>query len=270
MDKVIGFIGTGNMGAAIIKGLLDTGFASPENIVASRRNQLALDKLKSESGIQTTSNNTLVASKADILFIAVKPNVYESIIEEVRTFIKADAVIVNIAAGKSIHFIEDTFQKPVKVARAMPNTPALVGEGMIGICFNEEMEKTEREYIVELFSSIGKVEVVAESLLDAVVGVSGSSPAILYMIIEAMADGAVKSGMPRQQAYTFAAQAMLGSAKMVLETGIHPGELKDQVCSPGGTTIEAVTKAEETGLRSSILAAVEAAVTKSVEMTKES
>ncbi|WP_373804634.1 pyrroline-5-carboxylate reductase family protein, partial [Jeotgalibaca porci] len=150
--------------------------------------------------------------------------------------------------------------------RAMPNTPAAVGEGMVALCFSEGLSEDEQNEMVALFGSLGKAEIVEERLFDAVIGVSGSSPALLFMVIEAMADAVVKAGMPRAQAYQFAAQAMLGSAKMVLESGAHPGALKDAVCSPGGTTIEMVVKAEEVGLRSAVMQAVEAAVAKSIEM----
>lgn len=266
MEKTIGFIGSGNMGKAIIKGLLKTGFATADQIIASRRNEAALEQLAQELGIRTTTHNPEVAKQADILFLAVKPNLYDAVIEEVRANVPEETVVVNIAAGKSIASIEAAFGREVKVARAMPNTPALVGEGMVGLCFNELVSTKEQAEIAQLFASLGKVEIIPETLISAVIGASGSSPAILYMVIESMADGAVRAGMPRQQAYTFAAQAMLGSAKMVLETGEHPGKLKDDVCSPGGTTIEAVATAEAMGLRSAILAAVEASIEKSKNM----
>lgn len=267
-EKIIGFIGAGNMGRAIIAGLLASGMAAPENIIASRRNQEALQKLEQDFQIRTTADNREVASKADLLFLAVKPNLYSAIMAEVREFVRPDCVVINLAAGKSIGDVEEGFGRPVKVARIMPNTPVLVREGMIAAAFNDRLTKEEKTELLTLFGSLGKAEEIPESLIDAVIGVSGSSPALMYLLIEAFADGAVRAGMPRAQAYTFAAQAMLGSAKMVLETGTHPGELKDQVCSPGGTTIEAVAAAEETGLRRSILAAVEAAVKKAEEMNR--
>lgn len=268
MSKTIGFIGMGNMGQAIVKGSLASGVVTPENVIASRRDVQALTDLAAEFGIRTTGDNKEVAREADILFLAVKPHLYNSVIQEVRDVIKRDVVIVNIAAGVLISDVVTAFGKDVKVARAMPNTPAAVGEGMVAVCFGEGLSENEQDEIVSLFSSLGKAEVVEERLFDAVIGVSGSSPAMLYLVIEAMADAVVKAGMPRAQAYKFAAQAMLGSAKMVLESGQHPGALKDAVCSPGGTTIEMVVKAEEAGLRSAVIQAVEAAVAKSVEMSK--
>lgn len=266
MEKMIGFIGMGNMGQAIVKGILEVGFTTAENVIASRRNVDLLQELHADFGIRVTGDNKEVAREADILFLAVKPHLYDSVIKEVRDVVKAEAIIVNIAAGVSLSDIAESFGKPVKVVRAMPNTPAAVGEAMVALCFSEGLSKDEQEEMVALFGSLGKAEIVEERLFDAVIGVSGSSPALLFMVIEAMADAVVKAGMPRAQAYQFAAQAMLGSAKMVLESGAHPGALKDAVCSPGGTTIEMVVKAEEAGLRNAVIQAVEAAVAKSIEM----
>ena len=268
MTKTIGFIGTGNMGSAIIKGLLNSDFTRPENIIASRRNTVLLTIMKDDWGIQATPDNKEVAMKADILFLAVKPHMYEGVIKEIRDEVSADTIIVNIAAGVSIADVETYFGRSMKVARAMPNTPSLVGEGMIGVCFNERVSEDEQDEIVDLFSNLGKAEVITEDLINAVIGVSGSSPAILYMVIEALADSAVKNGMPRAQAYTFAAQAMVGAGKIVLDTGEHPGKLKDDVCSPGGGTIEAVIVSEDKGLRSAIMAAMDATVQKSIRMEK--
>ena len=268
MTKIIGFIGVGNMGSAILKGLLNSEFARPENIIASRRNADMLAAFAEDFGIQTTTDNKIVAAKADILFLAVKPHMYEDVIKEVRDDVGADTIVVNIAAGVSIADIEDYFGHSMKVVRAMPNTPSLVGEGMVGVCFNKRVSTDEQNEIVNLFSKLGTAEVITEDLINAVIGVSGSSPAILYMVVEALADSAVKNGMPRNQAYIFAAQAMVGGGKMVLETGEHPGKLKDDVCSPGGGTIEAVIAAEDKGLRSAIMAAVDATVQKSIRMEK--
>lgn len=268
MNKIIGFIGVGNMGKAILDGLLHAKIVDAQNVIVSQRTATALDDLKNNLGIRTTLDNTVVATQADILFLAVKPDAYPKVMIEIKDFVKSDSIIVNMAAGKSIHDLEKVFGSNTKIVRIMPNTPVKVGEGMIAVSFNENLSIEEKTEIQELLSCLGSAEVVPESLMDAVIGVSGSSPALMYMILEAFADGAVQAGMPRKQAYTFAAQAMLGSAKMVLETGLHPGELKDQVTSPGGTTIDAVVKAEETGLRHSILASVEAAVRKSKEMNE--
>lgn len=266
MNQTIGFIGMGNMGKAIAEGLLNAKYSSPEKMIASRRDAAALEQLKIRLNIRTTMDNTIVAREADTLFLAVKPDMYTVIIEEIRDFVKPGCIIVNMAAGKSMLDLEKTLGRDIKMVRIMPNTPVMVGEGMIAVSFNEALSTEEKLEMKKLFGCLGKAEVVSESLMDAVVGVSGSSPALMYMIVEAFADGAVQAGMPRKQAYVFAAQTMLGSAKMILETELHPGELKDQVTSPGGTTIDAVIKAEETGLRHSIMASVEAAVRKSKQM----
>ncbi len=164
--------------------------------------------------------------------------------------------MITIAPGKTLSWLAEQFGKQVKIVRTMPNTPAMVGEGMTAACPNEYLTEEETAYVRTLLESFGRVEIVAERLMDAVVAVSGSSPAYVFMMIEAMADAAVSGGMPRPQAYQFAAQAVLGSAKMVLETGKHPGELKDMVCSPAGTTIESVRVLEELGFRSAIFEAM--------------
>ncbi len=176
--------------------------------------------------------------------------------------------MVSIAAGQSISSIEKMFRKQIKLVRAMPNTPALVGEAMSALCTNKFVSEQELADITAIFQSFGACEVVPEAMIDSVVGVAGSSPAYVYLFIEAMADAAVADGMPRAMAYKFAAQSVLGSAKMVLETGMHPGALKDNVCSPGGTTIEAVAVLEEEGMRSAIIKAQRACVQKSRDMGK--
>lgn len=267
-DKIIGFIGSGNMGSAIIGGMLKNKIAEPKNIVVSDLSIENLNKVKEKFNVNITTDNKEVASKAGIIILAVKPYIYSLVIEEIRDIIKKDVIIVSIAAGQDIQNIENLFGKDIKLVRVMPNTPALVGEGMSALSPNSLVTKEELEEILKIFNSFGVAETVPESLMNAVIAVSGSSPAYIYMIIEALADGAVLDGMPRDKAYKFASQAVLGSAKMVLETGKHPGELKDMVCSPGGTTIAAVAKLEETGLKSSILEGMKACTRRSIEMTE--
>ena len=262
----IGIIGIGNMGSAIIGGMLQAEIARPEDITAADKALANLERAQRELGIHTTADNREAAA-ADVLFLAVKPNVLYSVIEEIRDYVAGNTLVISIAAGRTIGQIEAAFGKSVKLIRVMPNTPALVGEGMSALSLNAEMEKPENREDVELalriFNSFGKAELVPESMMDAVVGVSGSAPAYVFLFLEAMADAAVQAGMPRAQAYTFAGQAVLGSAKMLLETGKHPGELKDMVCSPGGTTIDAVAVLEERGLRGAVMEAVRACVEKS-------
>ena len=193
-----------------------------------------------------------------MLILSVKPQYYAEAIAEIRDCVSDDQLIITIAPGKTLAWLEEQFGKPVKIVRTMPNTPALVGEGMTAACVNPYVTEEEKAYALKILESFGKVEIVPEHLIDAVVAVSGSSPAYVFMFIEAMADAAVAEGMPRAQAYQFAAQAVYGSAKMVMETGKHPGELKDMVCSPAGTTIEAVRVLEERGFRSAVIEAMKA------------
>ncbi len=268
MEKVIGFIGGGNMASAIIGGILKSGLADWEHVIASCRSEASVARLQDTFSIVATTDNKKVAAEADILFLAVKPNMFATVIPEIKDVAKAGQIVVSIAAGQTIANIEKLFGKDIKLVRSMPNTPALVGEAMSAVVKNDKVSDEELAEICKIFESFGQVEVVAEPMIDAVIGVSGSSPAYVYMFIEAMADAAVADGMPRAQAYKFAAQAVLGSAKMVLETGEHPGKLKDAVCSPGGTTIEAVAKLEETGFRQSVIASQRACVAKSRDMSK--
>jgi len=260
----IGFIGLGNMATAIIGGILKKGVARAEDICGADKMAAACEKAKATYGINVYSSNAEVAKTADILFLAVKPVYFPEVLDEIKAALKKETVVVSIAAGKTIEFIEKGLEsKNMKIVRCMPNTPALVGEGCTGVCTNKNVSGEELQRVLTLIRSFGVAEVVPESLMDVVVGVSGSSPAYVFMFIEAMADQAVAEGMPRKQAYQFAAQAVLGSAKMVLETGKHPGELKDMVCSPGGTTIQAVKVLEEMGMRAAVMDAMEACIEKS-------
>ena len=263
----IGFIGLGNMASAMIGGILEKELVIPPNIVGSAKTATTKEKIKGRFNINVVETNAEVAKQADILFLAVKPIFLGEVIEEIKAHVKVDALVVSIAAGRDLHFLKEAFGRPeLKIIRCMPNTPALVLEGCTGICAGEEVPQGDLDRIVELMESFGKASVVPERLMDVVVGVSGSSPAYVFMFIEAMADEAVAAGMPRKQAYEFAAQAVLGSAKMVLETGKHPGELKDMVCSPGGTTIQAVKVLEERGMRAAVMDAMEACIEKSRSM----
>ena len=205
-----------------------------------------------------TADNKEVVEKADKFILSVKPQFYASVIEEIKDVVREDQIIITIAPGKTLEWLEEKFGKPVKIVRTMPNTPAMVGEGMTAVCANEKVTEEELDEVLTLLGAFGKTEVVSEHLIDVVVSTSGSSPAYVFMMIEAMADAAVADGMARPQAYKFAAQAVMGSAKMVLETGKHPGELKDMVCSPGGTTIEAVRVLEAKGFRSALIEAMKA------------
>lgn len=261
----VAFIGAGNMARAMIGGILGNGLLQKEDIIASSATQETADKVSAEFGIRTTLDNREAAT-ADIVILAIKPVFCKQVIEEIREVIRKEQLVVTIVAGRSLAWLEECFGREVKLIRTMPNTPALVGEGITAISPNRFVSAPEAEQICELFRSFGRAEMVEERLMDAVVAVSGSSPAYVFLFIEAMADAAVAEGMPRAQAYQFAAQSVLGSAKMVLETGKHPGELKDMVCSPAGTTIAGVCKLEEKGFRSSVMECMKACAQKSREL----
>ena len=266
--KKIGFIGAGNMAGAIIGGIIKSNLVESQNVIASAKTMTNLNKLKDEYNINVTLDAREVVKNSDIVFMAVKPNIFDGVLESVKDLIGDEKIVVSIAAGKSISSIENIIGDDKKIIRTMPNTPALVNEGMSALCPNKNIEDEELKIVKGIFDSFGKSEVVGEYLIDSVIGVSGSSPAYVFMFIEAMADAAVVGGMPRKQAYNFAAQSVLGAAKIVLESGKHPGELKDMVCSPGGTTIEAVKVLENEGMRSSVINAVCACIEKSKEMSK--
>lgn len=268
MGSKIGFIGAGNMGGAIIGGICKAGKYSPDDIFVYEKSDAAAKRIKDEYGVNICADIKDAAEKSEILIFAVKPNVLYDVIAETKQYIKDGTAVVSIAAGQSIEKISCAFNKKLKIMRVMPNTPALVGEGMSALSPNDELlnDTAKIDEIKEIFSALGKALIVPESMMDAVTGVSGSAPAYVFMFIEALADAAVKAGMYRKDSYIFAAQAVLGSAKMVLETGKHPAELKDMVCSPAGTTIEAVEALEKYGFRNAVMQAVDACVKKSREM----
>ncbi len=253
----IGFIGCGNMGGAMMQGILDSGKCTSQEMMTSDKSKEALEAKKTALGILTTTDNKEVAAFADILFLAVKPQFYEAVIDEIKDTVSDHQLIVTIAPGKTLEWLQEKFGKELKLIRTMPNTPAMVKAGMMGMCPNTFVTAEEIALVQDVCNGFSETEVIPENLMDVVTAVSGSSPAYVFMFIEAMADAAVAGGMPRSQAYKFAAQAVMGSAKMVLETGKHPGELKDMVCSPAGTTIQAVRVLEEKGLRSAVFEAME-------------
>ncbi len=274
----IGFIGAGNMGAALIKGYAKVNTRAGESIFVYDTSQACLDALKNLRGVEICNSVGDLVNKSQILIIAVKPNVISQVIGDiVATDAWNDKVIVSIAAGISLEYISNKCKKLssylgkdedfiCKLVRVMPNTPALIGEGMSALTKNQAVSQEEFEKVMDIFRGVGKAEELDEHLFDCVTAVSGSGPAYVYLFIEAMADGAVALGMNRKQAYAFAAQTLAGSANMVLTTNSHPGDLKDKVCSPAGTTIEAVGVLEEKGFRSAVIAAVKAAGLKSEQM----
>lgn len=262
----IGFIGLGNMATAMIGGILKKGILGSEDIIGADVFKSAVDKAEESFHINIAQNNISVVKESQVIILSVKPQLYETVINEIKEYVTEDKTVITIAAGKTLEWLEGKFQKPTKLVRCMPNTPALILEGSTGVCHNELINESELNDILEILSSFSKAIIVPENLMDVVVGISGSSPAYVFMFIEAMADAAVAEGMPRNLAYEFASQAIMGSAKMVLDLKKHPGELKDMVCSPGGTTIQAVKVLEEKGFRGAVIDAVEACIHKSRSM----
>ena len=268
MDKKIGFIGCGNMGKAILGGLIASGQVLPGQIWVYTPSPEKVAALHDQYGINAAQSAQEVAQIADIVFGAVKPGIMIKVLSEITSSLSKDSLVVSIAAGVTLDQLARALGHDRKIIRAMPNTPSLVNAGMTSVTPNALVTPEDTADVLNIFRCFGEAEVIAESMIHPVVGVSGSAPAYVFMFIEAMADAAVQGGMPRTQAYKFAAQAVMGSAKMVLETGKHPGELKDMVCSPGGTTIEAGRVLEERGFRSSVIEAMVKCMEQSEKLSK--
>ncbi len=258
----IGFIGMGNMGYAMLKGILQI---FPKNdLVFTDVNKERCIAVSEETGVEYSESNAECANKAKYVILAVKPQYYNQVLKNIENVIRPDHIVISIAPGVTVDSLKNSLGFDKRIVRAMPNTPALLGCGMTGICYDDKLfDFNEKDVIDKIFSSFGRYRKVEERQMSAVVCVSGSSPAYVYMFIEALADGAVKYGLPRDVAYEMAAQAVMGSAKMVLETKEHPGKLKDQVCSPGGTTIAGVSALEEFGFRNSLIKATDECYNKS-------
>lgn len=257
MKALFGFIGMGNMGYAMMKGAL--GYFDKKDIIFTDINRQRMKDVMLETGVSYVSSNAECANNVHYIVLAVKPQFYKEVLDSIKYVVKPEHVIISIAPGITVDSLKTQLGNDRRIVRAMPNTPALIGEGMTGICYDEkQLTKEEIAVIETFFTSFGKAKKVPERLMSAVVCASGSSPAYVYMFIEALADSAVKYGMPRADAYEFAAQAVMGSAKMVLETQMHPGQLKDNVCSPAGTTIAGVSALEEYGFRNAIIKATDA------------
>ena len=262
----IGFIGCGNMALAMINGIINNQLVENEDIYYTDKTGSNKDK-KDALGINKALTNISLVETCDIIILAIKPHLYEMIAHEIKDVVTSDKILVSIAPGKTLEWLQSLFNKDTKIVRTMPNTPAMVNEGMSALCYsdinvtNEDIDKVQ-----SIFNSFGQSAIIEERLMDAFVGVAGSSPAYFFMMIEAMGDAGGQAGLPRDLAYQFAAQTMLGSAQMYLDTKLHPGILKDQVCSPGGSTIVAVNKLEETGLRTSLIQAITACIDKAKSM----
>lgn len=261
----IGIIGMGNMGKALLKGALKV-FA-PEELLFTALTDETKRKVMMEERVPYALSNAECANSCKYLILAVKPQCYDTVLKQIHYVISPEHVIISLAPGFTIGRLKERLGSDCRIVRAMPNTPAAIGEGMTGLAYHsEEFSEEEIRVLQKLFGTLGRYEHVEEQLMSAVVCASGSSPAFVYMFIEALADGVVQFGMPRSKAYEFAAQAVAGAAKMVLETGSHPGELKDSVCSPGGTTIAGVAALEEAGFRSAVIKACAACFEKSETM----
>ncbi len=264
-DIRIGFIGAGNMAGAIIKGAVEKKVIAPNHVIVYDIESEKVNALQDSHGIHGVTSIAALCEASDMLLIAVKPNVLSDVLKKMCDI---SLPLISIAAGWGASRIKEIYGDSKRVLRVMPNTPLMVGEGMSVLETPSSFSEHELAFAKKLFGALGQVSFAQEKQMDAVTAVSGSGPAYVFMFIEALADGGVLCGLPRAQAYTLAAQTVLGSAKMVLDTGLHPGALKDAVCSPGGTTIEAVKTLEKQGLRSAVINAVEDCAKKSGSLGK--
>jgi len=262
-----GIIGVGNMGEAILRGFVGSGNAAGTEIAVFDPNAAKCRLLEKECGVRVAQSLEQLIKQSDLLLISIKPNVCTYVFEENRECF-AHKAVVSIAAGWGGERLRKALPESTRILRVMPNTPAMVGEGMIVFEAGDTLTSEEKSFAETLFLSVGEVVGADAKLMDAVTAVSGSGPAYVYLFIEALADGGVKAGLPRDLALRLAAQTVKGSAMMVSETGLHPGELKDRVCSPGGTTIDAVAVLEQKGFRGAVIAAVDACREKSERMSK--
>ena len=241
-----------------------------EEVVYTDASEIRREFVRDETGISALKDNSLVVKQCKFLVLAVKPQFFPQVLEQIRTEVIKEQVIISIAAGVTIDAVRKNLSDEVRIVRAMPNTPAMVEKGMTGISYTkEEYSEEEIKIIDTFFSSFGRYEIFDEKLMNAVVCANGSSPAYVYMFIEALADSVVNYGIPREKAYILAAQTVYGAAAMVLETGEHPAKLKDNVCSPGGTTIAAVKALEEFGLRNALMKATDACYERSTALSTQ-
>jgi pyrroline-5-carboxylate reductase len=262
----IGFLGAGKMATALASGFIRANLVTAKEVIASDVSEEACAAFTKETGAKTTAFNPDVAKFANVLILAVKPNQVSEALAEIRDTVNEKHLVMSIAAGVTIAKLEASLGDDVRVIRVMPNTPALVGMSATAFALGKSAGSADAEIATKLFSSVGVAFQVKENLLDAVTGLSGSGPAYVYLFIEALSDGGVAAGLPRDIATKLAAQTVLGAAKMVLETGQHPGALKDMVTSPGGTTIEGLHELEKGKLRGTIMSAVRAAADKSKKL----
>ncbi len=264
--KKVGFLGAGNMGEAMIRGLLKAGIVPAEDIFVTDVRLDRLQQLGKLYGIHTLSDNSLLVKRVDVVILAVKPQIIHPVLKEVAPAVTPKKLVISVAAGVPTAALRADLPRGVRLIRVMPNTPALVLEGMTAVAKADGLQKGDLETAEEIFGAVGKVVVLEEEALDAVTGLSGSGPAYVALMIEALTDGGVKVGLDRLTAMTLAAQTVLGSAKLLIETGAHPGQLKDMVTSPGGTAIAGIAALEEGGVRRTLISAVERATLRSREL----
>jgi pyrroline-5-carboxylate reductase len=265
-NLTMGFLGAGKMATALAKGFLRAGLASPDQVMGSDVSESARTSFAREAGAQVTAANPEVARFASLLVIAVKPEQVAGVLDEVRPYVSERHLVISIVAGVTLKKLEEALFEGARVVRVMPNTPALIGASASAYALGEWATREDAQTAQRLFSAVGQAFEVKERLLDAVTGLSGSGPAFVYLMIEALSDGGVAAGLPRDVALKLAAQTVLGSARMVLETGLHPGALKDMVTSPGGTTIEGIHALEQGGVRGALINAVRAAADKAAKL----
>ena len=265
----VGLIGAGNMGSAILRGMMAADYLRQSDVAVCDTSRRKLEELSRElPGVTYVEDAAELAELCEMVILAVKPHYLQEVIDDIRETIQGKAVI-SIAAGWTVAMLEEALEgTDATCLRVMPNTPAMVGEGMTAICDDSTFSKEDFAFAKGIFDACGRTVILPERLFDGAIAISGSSPAYVFMMIEAMADAGVKEGIPRTCAYEMAAQALLGSALMVLQSGTHPASLKDAVCSPGGTTIEAVEMLEKHGFRAAIMDAMNACAEKSRQMSK--
>ncbi len=266
LGKKIAFLGSGNMAEALVKGLVSAGTADAREITCAEPRAERREDLQKRYGVNATADNAQAAAGADILFLSVKPQIIDALLEEIAPAVDHQKLVISIAAGVPIAAISRKLGAGVRIVRTMPNTPALVGSGATALSRGAHATEADLAVALSLFEAVGTAVVVDEHHLDAVTGLSGSGPAFVFIAIEALADGGVKVGLARHVALALAAQTVMGAARLVLETGEHPGRLKDQVTSPGGTSIAGIHALEQHRFRAALIAAVEAATKRSREL----
>ncbi|MGQ9576027.1 MAG: pyrroline-5-carboxylate reductase [Thermoguttaceae bacterium] len=265
----IGFIGAGQMATALAQGLLKAGLVQPDRILASDPAPEARERFARTTGVKTssiTSDNLHLVADSDSVFIAVKPQQVAGVLSQIRGYLGPDKLVISLAAGIRLAALAEGLGPQVRLVRVMPNTPCLVGQGACAYCLGERATAEDEQLVRQMLGAVGMVLAVEERLMDAVTGLSGSGPALGFVIIEALADGGVRMGLPRQVALALAAQTLRGAAEMVLATGEHPAVLKDRVASPAGTTIAGLRVVESGAVRGTLMAAVEAAARRAAEL----